>query len=229
MTPTGAKFATCTSTRGESRRSADSSSIRRKRFSARAWRSMAASSPRRINSSGLTRIACSIDSGNRNSMWKAAMRFRCDHCTKSVSTPPNFFAMPTPTRAPTWMRCFAEADRDKVFGVPTFIVDGEPFWGEDRIEWVIQQARRDGPSPLRLSRSRDRNVPRLRFHALEPRANRGIACRDRIRLHRRHACRHRARCPRSSSGRRRTIRAISRCLSITPSASYPRGASSYRA
>jgi 2-hydroxychromene-2-carboxylate isomerase len=34
---------------------------------------------------------------------------------------------------------FAEADRDKVFGVPTFIVDGEPFWGEDRIEWVIRK------------------------------------------------------------------------------------------
>src|SRR5208282_3765166 len=25
----------------------------------------------------------------------------------------------------------AEADRDGVFGVPTFIVDGEPFWGND--------------------------------------------------------------------------------------------------
>jgi 2-hydroxychromene-2-carboxylate isomerase len=35
--------------------------------------------------------------------------------------------------------CFAEADRDKVFGVPTFIVDGEPFWGEDRIEWMIRK------------------------------------------------------------------------------------------
>jgi 2-hydroxychromene-2-carboxylate isomerase len=35
--------------------------------------------------------------------------------------------------------CFVEADRDKVFGVPTFIVDGEPFWGEDRIEWVIRK------------------------------------------------------------------------------------------
>ena len=35
--------------------------------------------------------------------------------------------------------CFAEADRDHVFGVPTFIVDGEPFWGEDRIEWVIKK------------------------------------------------------------------------------------------
>jgi len=34
---------------------------------------------------------------------------------------------------------FAEADRDKIFGVPTFIVDGEPFWGEDRIDWVIRK------------------------------------------------------------------------------------------
>jgi 2-hydroxychromene-2-carboxylate isomerase len=35
--------------------------------------------------------------------------------------------------------CFAEADRDQIFGVPTFVVDGEPFWGEDRIEWVIRK------------------------------------------------------------------------------------------
>jgi 2-hydroxychromene-2-carboxylate isomerase len=35
--------------------------------------------------------------------------------------------------------CFAEADRDQVFGVPTFVVDNEPFWGEDRIEWVIKK------------------------------------------------------------------------------------------
>ena len=35
--------------------------------------------------------------------------------------------------------CFAEADRDKIFGVPTFIVDDEPFWGEDRIDWVIRK------------------------------------------------------------------------------------------
>lgn len=33
---------------------------------------------------------------------------------------------------------FAEADRDGIFGVPTFLVEGEPFWGEDRIEWVIK-------------------------------------------------------------------------------------------
>jgi 2-hydroxychromene-2-carboxylate isomerase len=35
--------------------------------------------------------------------------------------------------------CFAQADRDQVFGVPTFIVAGEPFWGEDRIDWVIRR------------------------------------------------------------------------------------------
>jgi 2-hydroxychromene-2-carboxylate isomerase len=35
--------------------------------------------------------------------------------------------------------CFAEADQDKVFGVPTFIVDREPFWGEDRVDWVIRK------------------------------------------------------------------------------------------
>ena len=33
--------------------------------------------------------------------------------------------------------CFAEADRDRIFGVPTFVVEREPFWGEDRIDWVI--------------------------------------------------------------------------------------------
>jgi 2-hydroxychromene-2-carboxylate isomerase len=36
-------------------------------------------------------------------------------------------------------RCFAEADRDQVFGVPTFVADGEPFWGEDRIDWLIKK------------------------------------------------------------------------------------------
>jgi len=34
---------------------------------------------------------------------------------------------------------FATADRDGVFGVPTFIVDGEPFWGNDRVEWIVKK------------------------------------------------------------------------------------------
>jgi len=32
-----------------------------------------------------------------------------------------------------------EADRDGVFGVPTLIVAGEMFWGNDRIKWVIKK------------------------------------------------------------------------------------------
>ena len=28
------------------------------------------------------------------------------------------------------------AEEDKVFGVPMFFVRGEPFWGNDRIDWV---------------------------------------------------------------------------------------------
>jgi 2-hydroxychromene-2-carboxylate isomerase len=35
--------------------------------------------------------------------------------------------------------CFAEADRDLVFGVPTFVVDGELFWGYDRVEWMVRK------------------------------------------------------------------------------------------
>jgi 2-hydroxychromene-2-carboxylate isomerase len=36
-------------------------------------------------------------------------------------------------------RCFEEAAGDQIFGVPTFIADGEPFWGEDRIDWLIKK------------------------------------------------------------------------------------------
>jgi 2-hydroxychromene-2-carboxylate isomerase len=36
-------------------------------------------------------------------------------------------------------RCFEEGDRDQVFGVPTFVADGEPFWGEDRIDWLVKK------------------------------------------------------------------------------------------
>src|ERR1022692_4931290 len=33
----------------------------------------------------------------------------------------------------------AEGERDQVFGVPTLMVDGEPFWGNDRVGWVIRK------------------------------------------------------------------------------------------
>ena len=34
---------------------------------------------------------------------------------------------------------FAEADRDQVFGVPTFVIAGALFWGYDRIDWVVKK------------------------------------------------------------------------------------------
>jgi 2-hydroxychromene-2-carboxylate isomerase len=37
-----------------------------------------------------------------------------------------------------------EADRAGVFGVPTLIVAGEPFWGNDRITWIIKKLDRMG-------------------------------------------------------------------------------------
>jgi 2-hydroxychromene-2-carboxylate isomerase len=37
---------------------------------------------------------------------------------------------------PRLKACFAEAYDDQVFGVPTFVIDGERFWGYDRIDWV---------------------------------------------------------------------------------------------
>src|SRR5579862_1310698 len=36
-------------------------------------------------------------------------------------------------------RCFEEAATDQIFGVPTFVVAGEPFWGEDRVDWLIKK------------------------------------------------------------------------------------------
>lgn len=40
---------------------------------------------------------------------------------------------------PRLKACFAEADRDHIFGVPTFVIDGELFWGYDRIDWLIRK------------------------------------------------------------------------------------------
>jgi len=33
----------------------------------------------------------------------------------------------------------AEGERDEIFGVPTLLVEGEPFWGNDRIVWVVKK------------------------------------------------------------------------------------------
>jgi 2-hydroxychromene-2-carboxylate isomerase len=40
---------------------------------------------------------------------------------------------------PRLKECFAEADRDGIFGVPTFVINGERFWGYDRIDWLIKK------------------------------------------------------------------------------------------
>jgi 2-hydroxychromene-2-carboxylate isomerase len=33
----------------------------------------------------------------------------------------------------------AEAERDNIFGVPTLLVAGEPFWGNDRVLWAAKK------------------------------------------------------------------------------------------
>jgi 2-hydroxychromene-2-carboxylate isomerase len=40
---------------------------------------------------------------------------------------------------PRLRACYAEASGEHVFGVPTFVCDGELFWGYDRIEWLIRR------------------------------------------------------------------------------------------
>jgi len=40
---------------------------------------------------------------------------------------------------PRLKACFAEAEHDHIFGVPTFVVQGELFWGYDRVDWVVRR------------------------------------------------------------------------------------------
>lgn len=40
---------------------------------------------------------------------------------------------------PRMRACYAEALADKVFGVPTFVIDGELFWGYDRMDWIVRK------------------------------------------------------------------------------------------
>jgi 2-hydroxychromene-2-carboxylate isomerase len=37
------------------------------------------------------------------------------------------------------LRACEEGDRDGVFGVPTLIIAGETFWGNDRMKWVVKK------------------------------------------------------------------------------------------
>jgi 2-hydroxychromene-2-carboxylate isomerase len=48
-----------------------------------------------------------------------------------------------------------EAERDHIFGVPTLIVSGEPFWGNDRVLWATKKLdamglRRSEAVPVRV-------------------------------------------------------------------------------
>lgn len=40
---------------------------------------------------------------------------------------------------PRLKACFAEAECDQVFGVPTLVIDGERFWGCDRFGWIVRK------------------------------------------------------------------------------------------
>jgi 2-hydroxychromene-2-carboxylate isomerase len=40
---------------------------------------------------------------------------------------------------PRLRACYTEALTDKVFGVPTFFIQGELFWGYDRMDWVVRK------------------------------------------------------------------------------------------
>jgi 2-hydroxychromene-2-carboxylate isomerase len=47
---------------------------------------------------------------------------------------------------PRLKACFAEALQDQVFGVPTFVIEGERFWGYDRIDFVKRKLEQLGLS-----------------------------------------------------------------------------------
>jgi len=42
-----------------------------------------------------------------------------------------------------------QATRQGIFGAPTFLVDGELFWGDDRLDDALAWARGDRPAPAR--------------------------------------------------------------------------------
>ena len=46
-------------------------------------------------------------------------------------------AVPQPTPVvEAWHANLAEAERLGIFGTPTYVVDGELFWGQDRLDFV---------------------------------------------------------------------------------------------
>jgi 2-hydroxychromene-2-carboxylate isomerase len=50
------------------------------------------------------------------------------------------------------------ATEDSIFGVPLFVYKGEPFWGNDRIEWLLRA----------IKKANGQSVPSLREDCLKP-------------------------------------------------------------
>ncbi len=50
--------------------------------------------------------------------------------------------------APEWRERlaagFAKMREDRVWGVPTFVFEGQRFWGNDRLEWLLRERERSG-------------------------------------------------------------------------------------
>ena len=57
------------------------------------------------------------------------------HCGPAIA----YADAPDPLRRSMRAAAVAEGERDQIFGVPTLLVDGEPFWGNDRVDWVIKK------------------------------------------------------------------------------------------
>ena len=42
----------------------------------------------------------------------------------------------------------SQRNKDKIFGVPFFIYQGQKYWGNDRIDWLIRQIMLDNNKPV---------------------------------------------------------------------------------
>ncbi|HTT75516.1 MAG TPA: DsbA family protein [Candidatus Binataceae bacterium] len=63
----------------------------------------------------------------------------CEVLTESGLDPENFrrYILGNGPAALTLIE--GEAERDNIFGVPTLLVAGEPFWGNDRVSWAAKK------------------------------------------------------------------------------------------
>jgi 2-hydroxychromene-2-carboxylate isomerase len=57
------------------------------------------------------------------------------------------FAQPAPAVVDAWQRNLADAESLGIFGTPTYVVDGELFWGQDRLDFVERALQQRGQAP----------------------------------------------------------------------------------